>query len=80
MTLDEAIEKASRELRSKSLEQIHAETAVTWAGRAYAAVRLGLESDAVDYAHEAIEHAALSGNMELLVGIRTHLNACGALP
>ena len=67
MTLDEAIRQATLELREKSFEQIEEDTAIAWAGRAIAAYRRivpGGESErywrrlALDFAHEAIEHAA----------------------
>ncbi len=65
-----AIEKAMRELPGTTLGEIQMQTAYTWAGRACAAATLGLHTDAIEYAHEAIEHAALSGNDPLLAEIR----------
>lgn len=67
------IEKAMAELKAKSLRRIQAETAVTWAARACAASMLGLKADSIEYAHEAIEHAALSGDDSLLSSVRGDL-------
>jgi hypothetical protein len=67
------IAKATDELRRKTLRHIQVETALTWCGRACAAARLGLAADAKEYAHEAIEHAALSGSDELLDFVRGYL-------
>ena len=75
--LTEQIKKAATELQTKSLKDIQIETAKTWAGRACVAATLGLKQDAVEYAHEAIEHAALSGMEGLLTDIRAALLACG---
>jgi hypothetical protein len=61
---------ALAELQSKSLQDIQIETAVTWAHRAWAARQLGLVLDAVDYEHEAIEHAALSCRDDVLALVR----------
>ncbi len=59
------IDAARNELDYKSKEQIERETALKWAARAIAAYRLFIETgdhtymwDAVDYHHEAVEHAA----------------------
>jgi hypothetical protein len=58
--------EASAELLNKSREQIERETAFKWAARAVAAYQLsqGYTSiwarDAVTYADEAVEHAALA--------------------
>lgn len=51
---------AMEELQSKTLATIQAETAITWAYRAWAAKQLGKTMDAWEYEHEALEHAALS--------------------
>lgn len=75
--LSEQIKKAAAELRIKSLKDIQVETAKTWAGRACVAAGMGREQDAIEYAHEAIEHAALSGKEGLLTDIRASLRACG---
>jgi hypothetical protein len=60
---------ALSELRQKSIDQIQMETAYTWAYRAWAAKELGLERDAAEYSHEAIEHGALAGD-EVLHRVR----------
>jgi hypothetical protein len=79
-----AVEKASGELSQKSLHDIQVETAYTWCGRACAAshkVASGhpdvdrLLGDAIEYAHEAIEHAALSGDDAVLDEVRATLRA-----
>jgi hypothetical protein len=67
------IEKAISELNEKDLKDIHIDTALKWCGRACAAMSLKLKQDAVEYAHEAIEHAALSGDDDLLKEIRAAL-------
>ena len=64
--MQQYIDRALAELQAKSLVQVQVETAFTWAGRACAAQLLGLPDDAREYAHEAIEHAALSGHEEVL--------------
>jgi len=74
---DDKIAKAMTELRQKTLHQIQIETALTWAGRACAAAQLGLPEDAEEYAHEAIEHAALSGNDDLLRDVRSTMRSYG---
>lgn len=68
-------ERAIAELQTKSLDQIQVETAYTWAYRAWAAYKLGLPHDAVEYAHEAIEHAALSENNAVLAKVREIINS-----
>jgi hypothetical protein len=65
------VQQAIAEFRSgKTLRQIQHETAYVWAGRAIAAQMMGHPADAIEYAHEAIEHAALSGVAGLLDEIR----------
>jgi hypothetical protein len=61
--------RAVKELTVKTLTEIQVETAVTWANRACAAMHIFKPEDAREYAHEAIEHAALSGNIPLLTEI-----------
>jgi hypothetical protein len=61
---------ALEELAQKSLHEIQSETALKWAWRAWAALEHGRHakgatrarwrSDANEYAHEALEHAALA--------------------
>jgi hypothetical protein len=70
------ISKAATELRDKSMRDIQIETALTWAGRAIVAASQGSD-DAVEYAHEAIEHAALSGDFDLLRSLRETLVRAG---
>lgn len=73
----EYVERGLREVRRKGLRQIQAETAKVWCGRALAATQLGMHEDAIEYAHEAIEHAALSGHDELLWAVREELRLNG---
>ena len=61
---------AIAELQQKTLQQIQVETAYTWAYRASAARALGLDADAIEYEHEALEHAALSGDDTVLYTVR----------
>lgn len=72
------IDKALTELCEKSLNDIQVETALTWCGRACAAAQLH-DENATEYAHEAIEHAALSGHDSLLQDIRKALTANGVV-
>lgn len=66
--LAEATHKAYDELQALRNRDIQRTTAITWAGRALAAYQLYMTTaqpyfrlDAGDYAHEALEHAALAG-------------------
>ncbi len=61
---------AMDELSQKSLMQIQCETAITWAYRAWAAYQMQKPLDAVEYAHEAVEHAALCGDDMVLTTVR----------
>ena len=75
---------AVAELREKSIQMIQAETAVTWAHRAWAARELArsemaaghtadawrLSHDSVEYEHEAVEHAALCEDDTVLAAVR----------
>jgi hypothetical protein len=74
------VEKANKELSGKSLKDVQRETALIWCGRAVStAMRIDYDpecfQDAVEYGHEAIEHAALSGDDEMLRFVRRHLDA-----
>jgi hypothetical protein len=71
--LEEFVKRSLVELQQKSLGQIQLETAMVWYGRAVAASRLGKSADAIEYAHESIEHAALSGALNVLQDIRAAL-------
>ena len=75
--MDAYISKALAELQEKSLKDIQVETALTWGGRAIAAMVLGMHDDVIVYAHEAIEHAALSGDDSLLSTLREQFYARG---
>jgi hypothetical protein len=64
-SLEEAVRRAYSELEWASLEDIQGATAMTWAGRAivsyerYRRSRSSQDlSDASEYHHEALEHAA----------------------
>ena len=71
---------ALQELQVMTLKQIQVDTAYKWAGRALAAVNLGRGHDAIEYAHEALEHAALSGKDSVLREIRDALTQAGVEP
>lgn len=73
--MQEYIDKAFKELKVKNLKTIQTETALTWCGRACAAKILGLDGDAREYAHEAVEHASLSGNVQFVSDIFNILNS-----
>lgn len=74
------VEKAKQELAVRSLRDVQVETALTWAGRAVAAAAMGKKDDAHEYAHEALEHAALSGSDSLLRYVREAFDVAGILP
>jgi len=83
-SLQPYVERANAELRGKSLKDVQRETALVWCGRAVStAMRLNTDpacfQDAVEYGHEAIEHAALSGDDELLRFVRGHIGIYGLL-
>ena len=88
--IERATEKARPEIRAHSLRTIQRETAITWAGRACAAAERAwhappsnqehLRMAAYDYAHEALEHSALTGDIELLMAIRDSLARFGVRP
>jgi len=72
------IDKAMAEQADgKTLRDIQIETAMVWCGRACVAAAMDKHDDAVEYAHEAIEHAALSGQDGLLRAIRDQLRSYG---
>jgi hypothetical protein len=58
--LDVLLLEARGDVASKPMAQIHQESAWRWAALSVAACEAGLLGDIVDYAHEAIEHAALA--------------------
>lgn len=74
MDIFKATEEALAELQEKGMRQIQVETAAKWCGRALAARMLGLsERDTTEFAHEAVEHAALSGDEQVLRTVRIAL-------
>ena len=75
--LSEHVARALTELKQKDLRVIQRETAMVWYGRAVAAAMMVNSADAIEYAHEAIEHAALSGADTLLRDIRAGLRQYG---
>lgn len=75
--IERAIAEGMEELSLKGLHQVQVETAIKWCGRACAAAMMGRMDDAEEYAHEAIEHAALSGDDRLLSGVRSAMRHCG---
>ena len=76
--LDPHIRAGLDELSKKSLRQVQIDTALKWTGRAVAAMKLGFFEDAHEYAHEALEHAALTGDDSLLRVVRAALKKSGA--
>lgn len=74
---NDMVRRATPELRRKSLAEVQVETAYTWAARACAASHLRLTDDAIEYAHEAVEHAALSGHDDVLRFVRARLRLAG---
>jgi hypothetical protein len=58
--------RAQQELAAKTPQQIHQETAISWAARFLAARSMSLHGETEDYRHEAIEHAALAGDLDLV--------------
>lgn len=70
MNLRPHIEHALAELSVNSLNDIQRETALVWAGRAVAARMRGQRADAMEYAHESLEHAGLTGDDALLRSVR----------
>ena len=74
MDIFKATEEALTELKGKEMRQIQIETAAKWCGRALAARMMGLsERDVTEFAHEAVEHAALSGDEQALRTVRIAL-------
>ena len=63
-------QEALDEVQAYTMYQLHAQTAMKWAYRAWAANFLSLNLQALEYEHEAVEHAALSGNDHMLVVVR----------
>lgn len=73
------VDKAVSELSVKTLDMIQEETAYKWGARAMGAFQLWektgdnhLLSDALEYRHESLEHAALAGP-------QVYLAVCAAL-
>jgi len=75
--INDYVEKAIEEVSVKTLVDIQVDTALKWCGRACAAKYLGKDEDSHEYANEAIEHAALSGNDKLLNDIRKKMLSYG---
>jgi len=73
------VRKGLTDVQGKSLHEIQVETAYVWAGRACAAALLGRDDDAHEFAHEAIEHAALSGSDVVLRQVREAMAAHGVV-
>ena len=68
------ITAAMQELSRNTLHDIQCETALKWAGRACAATVLKRpDVEAHEYAHEALEHAALCGDDRVLRLVRDAL-------
>jgi hypothetical protein len=56
---DELLQEARRDVATKPRSQVNRESSWKWAALAVAAWERGMVADAVDYHHEAVEHAAL---------------------
>jgi hypothetical protein len=76
---------ARKELKEKSLLDIERATAITWGGRAAASFLLAREAtdpkerlqrlqDGENYRQEALEHAAMTEDLELLVQVRKEMD------
>jgi hypothetical protein len=85
MTFPAQVQAAIVELTTRTKAEIEAETAWKWAARAVAALRLSRQQtdlsmaarclpSAIEYGHEAIEHAASAG-VEVLIAVRDALAA-----
>lgn len=77
VSIEKQVQKAIESIRHKSIKQLQAEAAMTWAMRACAAARLKRAEDAQEFAHEAIEHAALCGDDKVLALVRAILKSHG---
>jgi len=62
---DMMIRAAQREVDSTTLQEIQQATALTWAAR-YVAAAKRRYANAEEYRHEALEHAALAGDLDLI--------------
>ena len=78
--LSEAISAARKELARKGLRAVQTETAIKWLGRAVVAKEQGKFDDAHEYAHEALEHAALASEAALITDVRRSLSQIGIKP
>jgi hypothetical protein len=68
---EELLEEARRTVANQSRSQVNRESAWKWAALAVAACERKLLGDAVDYHHEAVEHAALADpSGQLLTAVR----------
>lgn len=72
-----SLSDAIKELQTKTLNNIQVETAITWINRACAAMQMNNTDDAREYAHEAVEHAALSGDINLVTSVYDALHDYG---
>jgi hypothetical protein len=73
---------AKTEITQKTRAQIETETARKWCARACAAFQQYTAEgdmrwlvDAIDYAHEAVEHASATDNDSVLADVRASVNA-----
>ena len=78
--LAEAIEAARKELARKGLRGVQTDTAIKWLGRAVVAMEQKKTEDAHEYAHEALEHAALAERASLIDDVRRSLRQIGIKP
>ena len=75
--LELATLEAASELQRAPLKTIQIQTAIKWGGRAIAAQTMRRTQDAHEYAHEALEHAALAGDSDLLTLLSAVFRARG---
>lgn len=79
--LQKHIDNGLAELQEKTIREVQRETAYKWAGRACAAAMLNLdEGDVHEYAHEALEHAALCEDDRVIKTVRAAFKRCGVRP
>jgi hypothetical protein len=72
--IEQYIAEGVKELQQKTLDDVQTETALKWCGRAVAAAHLNRPTrEVTEYAHEAVEHAALAESDNLLPYIKSVL-------
>lgn len=77
LQIDAATQIAKKELSGTPIKAVQIETAIKWCGRALAARAMRRREDSHEYAHEALEHAALTGDDAVLKAVQTALEREG---